>query len=83
MISLLSLKPKAGCACERYAKHMDLWGPTECRRRQRIIVDHLRDNAKRYGFHEWLKAGLFALWNRLPLTLEGLVEEAISRAEKE
>lgn len=44
----LGITSEPGCACERHAMLMDLWGPDECERRVDEIVSWLREeHAKR------------------------------------
>lgn len=64
------------------ARQMDEWGPAGCREHKEEILAHLR---KAYSKTDWatvLKAGMIALAQGLPLTIEGLVDLAIERAEK-
>ena len=81
LIASLGVEP-AGCGCDGFAAKMDRWGVEGCRHRMAEIAERLRGQAERLGWREKLKAGALALANGLPLTIEGLVEEAIRRAEE-
>lgn len=82
MLSSLGLHGEQGCGCDDFAAEMDRWGVEGCRARAAEIAAHLRVQAERVGRAAKLKAGLLAVTQGLPLTYEGLVEEAIRRAER-
>lgn len=72
---------KAGCNCKELAARMDAWGVNGCRARLSEIVAELKAKASKFGIGEWAAAGWSAAWQGKPLTLSGLVNLAIDRAE--
>jgi hypothetical protein len=69
----LSLRASSDCNCELLARQMDEWGPAECRRRAREIVDQVLANAehvplatavKRWGIYSLLHAAIAAAERR-------------------
>lgn len=76
----INVTPKPECHCSEYAAKMDAWGVEGCRERRAEIISHLKDDAAKYGLGEWAVAGWTAFWQGKPLSLGGLVDEAIRRA---
>jgi hypothetical protein len=61
---------------------MDAWGPAGCREHRGEILAHLESA---YSSTDWptvLRAGTLAIAKGLPLTIEGLLAEAMRRAEQ-
>ena len=77
----LNLHGKDDCGCAGMAAEMDMLGAEGCRAKAAELADRLRQKAAEVGWKEKLSAGILAAWNGLPLTIEGLLEEAIRRAE--
>lgn len=49
LLAGVGITAEAGCACERHARQMNLWGPDECERRLEEIVGWLRQEASKRG----------------------------------
>jgi hypothetical protein len=77
----LGVKPASGCDCAKLRSEMNQLGPDKCRERKSGLVARLQRNAAKYGLGEWAAAGWSALWQGKPLTLSGLLDLAIQRAE--
>lgn len=86
LVDLLSnamgAKPKKGCSCKARATAMDRWGVAGCREHRAEIIGWLEEEKSGFGVAGLLTAGIKAAWNGLPLTVGGLVDEAIRRAEE-
>jgi hypothetical protein len=67
--------------CQQMARQMDSWGVSGCRQHLAEIHDWLQAQAARTGLLARAAAGVQALAAGLPLTVAGLVAEAIRRAE--
>jgi hypothetical protein len=78
--SLHRLRPKEGCGCGAMIAQMNAWGVEGCRRRRREIIAHLKQAYGEATLLTKLTAFGQALANGLPLTLAGLVDEALRRA---
>jgi IS5 family transposase len=81
LLASLGLTP-GGCNCEARARQMDLWGVEGCRARRDEILAWLREEQAKRGWAELAGAAWKALSGGLPLSAEGLLDEAIRRAEK-
>jgi len=91
LIAEFGLKPTTSCACEAMLLQMNAWGVTGCREHRAEILAHLTKAYKSTANLTKLRAGLTALASHatapftggapLPLTLEGLLDEALRRAE--
>lgn len=77
----LSVKPRNGCDCNRVMAWMDCIGPKGCRQRRCEILAKLEANYSLYSWADKIKAAAIALLKGLPLSLEGLLDEAIRRAD--
>ena len=88
MLRGLGVNPAAGCDCKAKARKMDEWGVKGCRDNQEMIVGWMREGVGRWGWSDRLKAAANAVASGLAFKLNpidpfpGLVEEAISRAER-
>jgi len=71
--------PGCGNGCQAWIDKMNRWGVAGCRENRQAIIDHLNKNKDAATLTEKIKAGAFALAAGLPLTVEGLVDEAIRR----
>jgi hypothetical protein len=70
-----------GCNCQEWIDRMNRWGVDGCREHRAEIIAHLEEEKDSATLTEKLKAGVLAIANGLPLTIGGLVDEAIRRAE--
>lgn len=77
----LKVQPKKGCPCNQRRWQMDEWGIDGCHANRATIIAWMQDGFDLAGLGEKLKAGALALAKGLPLTLDGLLDEAIRRAE--
>lgn len=77
----IGVKPASGCDCEKLRREMNQLGTDGCRERKSGLVMRLQRNAGKYGIGEWASAGWSALWQGKPLSLAGLLDLAIERAE--
>lgn len=66
--------------CKDYAAWMNSIGAEGCRDRLNEIVGHLADEQNKLSWLKQMMMGGLAIKEGLPLTKEGLVEEAIARA---
>jgi len=81
ILSELGIKPTANCGCDAMVAKMNQWGADGCRLHREEILTHLHQAYNVSNILTKLKAGILALGQGLPLTLEGLLDEAIQRAE--
>ncbi len=82
MLREMGIKKKSGCGCDDWVAKMNAWGVEGCKARRAEIVEHMK---KAYDLSDyWTKAKAAALaWlNGLPMSLDGLTDEAILRATK-
>jgi hypothetical protein len=77
----LRIKPKKGCECAALRAEMNRLGVAGCREQREELLARLRDNAALYGLGEWAAAGWQAIKQDKPITLGGLLDLAIERAE--
>lgn len=74
-----------GCGgCQGAIDQMNRWGVEGCRvpANRAWIIDQLNKSAARLGWAAKLSAGVAAVRQGLPLTIPGLVDEAIARASQ-
>lgn len=79
----MGIEQKPGCSCRRLMSQMNVWGIAGSREesnRARTLAD-MRANKDKWGWGSYFKAGIIAIWSGLPLTLEGLYDEAVRLAE--
>lgn len=81
LFKTMGLKPKSSCQCDARAAKMDRNGIQWCRDNRDTILGWLAEGYDHAGWLEKLKAGALAVTHGLPLTLEGILDEAIRRAE--
>jgi hypothetical protein len=67
--------------CIELAHKMNAWGVEGCRRRRREIIAHLKVGYGAAPLTAKLLAGAVAIATGLPLTLDGLLDEALRRCE--
>lgn len=77
---LAQLGAPACGACEGFARRMDVWGIEGCQARRAEIIAHLESQAVKLGWWATVKIGASAALHGLPLTAEGLLDEALRRA---
>ena len=82
ILTLLGFASSLGCNCESLVMQMNAWGPEGCREHKAKIIAWLEQQRAKQGWRLLLKALVRAKRNGLPLTVAGLVEEAICRAEE-
>jgi hypothetical protein len=85
MLQTLGFKiggPGCGNGCQAWIDRMNHWGVDGCREHRDEIIDHLERQKDNAALSAKLKAGALALAAGLPLTIGGLVDEAINRANK-
>ena len=79
----MGIESKPNCSCRGLMTLMDQRGVAWVKRPEKkaFLLSEMRDNLENYGWSERLRAGIIAAWNNLPLSLEGLFDEAIRRCE--
>lgn len=77
----LGLRAKGGCGCNSLKDQMNRLGVEGCRREKGRLLAALGANAEKFSWLDKLRAGAAAIAGGLPLTLEGLLDEAIRRAD--
>lgn len=83
LLAELKITEKIGCGCNALIVEMNALGVEGCRlpeNRDRILAA-MRGKLPEWGLVEKLRAGILAAWNGVPLSLEGLYDEAVRRAE--
>lgn len=76
----LGVKPKRSCQCDQRMKEMNQLGVEGCKRSHARILYTLMDAYDEASIATKATALAMALSKGLPLTLEGLLDEAIRRA---
>ncbi len=77
------LDPKnLSCKCQAMIDKMNRWGVKGCRDNKVEIAKHLNEQKHLTPMHEKIKAGAIAWKAGIPLTVDGMIDEAIVRAEK-
>lgn len=77
----LGLKPNKSCGCAAKARQMDAWGISGCKEHRGEILAWMKEAYAQAGWVEKSQAAWQAVSRGLPLTLEGLLDLAIERAE--
>jgi len=75
------LASKSSCSCKSWAGKMNEWGVAGCREHRAEIVAHLGEAYHSATWWDTLTAAGNAAYKSLPLTLGGMVDEAIRRTE--
>ena len=75
------LASKSSCSCKSWAGKMNEWGVAGCREHRAEIVAHLGEAYHAATWWDTFTAAGSAVYHSLPLTLGGMVDEAIRRTE--
>lgn len=81
LIKEYNLTPKKSCGCDSWAAQMNEWGSEGCSLHRAEIIAHLNEAYHAATWWETLTAAGSAAYKSLPLTLGGMVDEAIRRTE--
>lgn len=83
MLTQLGIRPREGdsCKCLKQQAKMDRLGASGCRQKFADLLAHLQAQYDDASLATKLQAAALALTGGLPLSLAGLLEEAIRRAE--
>ena len=81
LIREYGLAAKSTCSCKSWAGKLNEWGVAGCREHRAEIVAHLGEAYHAATWWDTFKAAGSAVYHSLPLTLGGMVDEAIRRAE--
>jgi hypothetical protein len=76
----LGVSGKCGGGCPEWIAKMNAGGPAWCREHRAEIIEHLTTAYNAADVLTKAKALPLAIWNGLPLTLDGLLDLAIERA---
>jgi hypothetical protein len=80
LLGSLGFKTDQSCGCEEVKNWMNRLGVDGCRRERQRIIDHLGGEWGKTAFGKKLVAAFKAAVSGVPLTIPGLVDEAIRRA---
>ena len=75
------LAAKSSCSCKSWAGKMNEWGIAGCRDHRAEIIAHLNEAYHSSTWWDTFRAAGSAVYHSLPLTLGGMVDEAIRRTE--
>ena len=75
------LAAKSTCSCKSWAGKMNEWGVAGCRDHRAEIIAHLAEAYHAATWWDTFRAAGSAVYHSLPLTLGGMVDEAIRRTE--
>ena len=75
------LAAKSSCSCKSWAGKLNEWGVAGCREHRAEIIAHLAEAYHAATWWDTFKAAGSAVYHSLPLTLGGMVDEAIRRTE--
>jgi hypothetical protein len=75
------LAAQSSCSCKSWAGKMNEWGVAGCQSHRAEIVAHLGEAYHAATWWQTLTAAGNAAYKSLPLTLGGMVDEAIRRTE--
>ena len=81
MFKTMMLKAKPGCHCKIRSRKMDRLGVKWCRDNRATILAWLQEGYDHASWLEKVKAGALAVRHWAPMTLGGILDEAIARAE--
>ena len=81
LIKEYGLAAKSSCSCKSWAGKMNEWGVAGCREHRAEIIAHLGEAYHAATWWDTFKAAGSAVYHSLPLTLGGMVDEAIRRTE--
>lgn len=68
-------------ACNDLAKKMNDWGVEGCKAHRAEIIADIESRAMKFNIMEWTKLGIKLAAAGLPLSIAGLVDEAIRRVD--
>lgn len=86
LLESLGVQHTASCPCLKFAEQMNAWGVAGCREHRAEIVEHMRTNAKAYGWSTVATAAAKSVLTGVAFRLSifdpygSLVDEAIRRA---
>ena len=81
LIREYGLAAKSTCSCKSWAGKMNEWGVAGCREHRAEIIAHLAEAYHSSTWWDTFRAAGSAVYHSLPLTLGGMVDEAIRRTE--
>ena len=81
LIREYGLAAKSTCSCKSWAGKMNEWGVAGCREHRAEIIAHLGEAYHAATWWDTFRAAGSAVYHSLPLTLGGMVDEAIRRTE--
>lgn len=82
ILKSLKISTKDGfCECQSWINRMDEWGPEGCRERRKEILEHLDKEFDAASIATKVVALGMAIWNGIPLSLEGILDLAITNVE--
>jgi len=81
LIAEYGIKPVKSCGCDSWKNKLNEWGVAGCMANRQAIIDHLSDAYHAATWWQTLTAAGNAAFKSLPLTLGGMVDEAIRRSE--
>lgn len=81
LVAEYNLAAKSSCSCKSWEGKMNDWGVSGCREHREEIISHLSEAYHAATWWDTFKAAGSAVYHSLPLTLGGMVDEAIRRAE--
>ena len=82
IFSELGIEPKASCGCNAKAAYLDRMKIQWCKEHLAEIIAWMEEAYDSSTLVEWMTAGVQALWQRKPVTLAGILDLAIERAEQ-
>lgn len=84
LLKAVGIDVKDGCGCEEWIIKMNAWTIEQNIEHRQEIIEHLKDRAAeaRMSIVETAWTGLLLIFNRVPPTISGLVDEAIRRAKE-
>lgn len=81
LIAEYGIKPVKSCGCDSWKQKLNEWGVEGCMSNRQAIIDHLNTAYHAATLWDTFRAAGNAVMKDLPLTLGGMVDEAIRRAE--
>jgi hypothetical protein len=81
LLKKYGLKPVKSCGCDSWAAKMNEWGIEGCSLHRAEIIAHLNMAYQAATWWDTIRAAGNAVMKDLPLTLGGMVDEAIRRTE--
>lgn len=83
MLGQMGIKSEGSCGCFEKQVQMDYLGSMGCRKERAKFLEHLKTAYKKADIPTKATALKLAIREGLPLTLGGLLDEAIRRAEED